>query len=672
MAKTADREYDASGITVLEGLEAVRTRPGMYIGGTDSHGLSHLLWEVVDNAVDEAAEGHGDCIEITFHTDGSYSVLDNGRGIPVGEHSNGQSALEVVFMNLHAGGKFGTDSYGASGGLHGVGVSVVNAMSERLHVEVTREGSIHRLDFENQTPGQRDDKTGKFAPGSELRRVGRAPAKRTGTWVRFWPDQQIFADGATVAFPDACLRAKQASWLTPGVTFVLSDERSGETVTECAAGGLADAVDMLAGSSVPVSPTLTFCGTHSFVESVMTGGAMTDVERDCRVEIALRWVDSATLRIVSFVNTIPTPDGGRHRTGFERGLSQEIRKQVKAADLRKLRKLKAAGGTAQFEDAAFGLVAVVRVVIPEPEFEGQTKRRLSTSQAEKMVLATVRESLAAWFSKTSKHSRAVLNHVADAMIARHAAQEAKDMSRKARKATSGSLPAELADCRMHPDGELLIVEGKSAAGPAKRARDSDWQAVLPLRGKIVNAAKEKPATVVANNEVSALVSAIGAGAGSDFDLGSARYERIVLLADADVDGSHIRCLLLTLIWEQMRSFAEAGRVYAADPPTHAITVTSSNEKLFVYSPEDLAAECASLDKAGRKHRVTRFKGLGEMDDDELAATTLNPKTRRLRRVTTKDMEACAEAVQVMMGGEVAPRREFIVTHSAEYGHALDI
>ncbi|MEC9088543.1 MAG: toprim domain-containing protein [Actinomycetota bacterium] len=396
--------------------------------------------------------------------------------------------------------------------------------------------------------------------------------------------------------------------------------------------------------------------------------------RECRVDIALRWVQNYSTKIVSFVNTIPTPDGGTHVAGFERSLTAAVNQAITAADPRKLRKLRD-DGKAQKEDVQEGLVAVVRAVFPEPQFRGQTKRELGTPEIQKIVGGVARDGLKEWFDGSAKgskkiHVTAILDKVADAVVNRVSTTQALYTRRKAAQLGNNGLPDKLSDCRLHPEGELLIVEGDSAAGPAKRARDSAWQAVLPLRGKVVNAGKGTKKAVLDNAEATALFTAVGAGSGPDFDLAARRYDRLVLLADADVDGSHIRCLVLTLIYHYMLPMLENGHIYAAQPPTHALVI--GQDKEFVYSEEELLRRSAELDEKGRRYRITRFKGLGEMDDDELLETTLNPETRVLRRITVDDAKKAQNAFEVMMGAPVEPRKDFIIRFSKDYGHALDV
>ncbi|WP_419864722.1 DNA gyrase/topoisomerase IV subunit B [Candidatus Poriferisodalis sp.] len=671
--------YDASSIEVLEGLEAVRKRPGMYIGGTGSGGLTHLLWEIIDNAVDEAAAGHGKLIEITLHGDGSYEVVDRGRGIPIDIKHDNTTAVEVVFTELHAGGKFGNGAYGASGGLHGVGASVVNALSSRMEVDVHRKGATHRLEFKNQRAGHTDS-AGRFRESHKLKRVGRVSSGRTGTRVRFWPDAEIFDPAAAVDFDEVRERITQVCFLVPKVKISIADRRREPAVVEeiVSSGGLGDYVEVLSGNDEPVTGLIRLTGAESFTERVPVDGKLTDVERQCDVEIALRWTRAYDTRIVGFVNTIPTPEGGTHIAGFERALTTAVNSALAEVDPRKLRRLKD-DARAQREDAQEGLVAVVRATFAEPQFRGQTKRELGTPQVQRIVANVVREGLRAWFDGShpgsrKTHVRALIDKLADAVVNRVESRRALDQRRKAAALGTNGMPDKLADCRLHPEGELLIVEGDSAAGPAKRARDSAWQAVLPLRGKVVNAGKGTLRSVLDNAEATALFTALGAGSGPDFDANSCRYERVILLADADVDGSHIRCLVLTLMYHYMRPLLEAGRVYAAQPPTHAFTIGA--DKRFVYSDAERETLVAELGAAGRRYRLTRFKGLGEMDDDELFETTLNPNTRVLRRIGLGEARAeqsrAAEAFKVMMGSEVEPRRKFIVKHSQAYGQALDI
>jgi len=666
--------YDASSIEVLEGLDAVRKRPGMYIGSTGSGGLTHLLWEIIDNAVDEAAAEHCDLIEVTLHPDGSYEVADNGRGIPIDRKDGDQTALEVVFTELHAGGKFGNGAYGASGGLHGVGSSVVNALSRALVVDVNRGGHTHRLEFRDRVAGH--TRNARFVPSHKLERVAKVPRGRTGTRVRFWPDTDIFDSAAHIEYQEVRERLSQVCFLVPGLKIRLTDRRNGGNLKPeefVSKGGLADFVDFLTGDIAQVTGLVRLTGNGEFKEKVPVDGKLTEVIRTCSVDIALRWASDYDTRIVSFVNTIPTPDGGTHVAGFERALTFAVNDVLKSTDPRKLRRLKD-NGKAQKEDVQEGLIAVIRATFPEPQFRGQTKRELGTPDVQRIVYDIAKSCLATWLSGEQRgskvHVRAVLDKVSDAIINRVSARQALETKRKAASLGNNGMPDKLADCRIHPGGELLIVEGDSAAGPAKRARDSAWQAVLPLRGKVVNAGKSTRKAVLDNAEATALFTAVGAGSGADFDLEAARYDRLVLLADADVDGSHIRCLVLTLIYHYMRPLLDDGRVFSAQPPTHAVIVGQT--KQFAYTEVEKDKVIAELVAKGRNPRVTRFKGLGEMDDDELLETTLNHETRVLRRISLDDAIAAERAFATMMGAPVEPRRNFIIKHSQAYGHALDI
>jgi DNA gyrase subunit B len=661
--------YEAEHIQVLEGLQAVRKRPGMYIGGTGSAGLSHLLWELIDNAVDEAAAGHADRIDVTFGPDDSYEVGDNGRGIPVDRKNGDVTALEVVFTELHAGGKFGSGAYTASGGLHGVGASVVNALSQRIVVQVDRAGATHQLEFRDRQAGH-TGAGGRFRSSHRLEKVKRVPATRTGTRVRFWPDREIFEGEATISYDEARERVSQLCFLIPGMKVRLHDRRrdTGRPAEEFVSkGGLADFVEFLSVGDA-VCPPLRLEGHGTFVEQVPVEGKMRQVNRECHVEVAMRWTKGYDSRLASFVNTIPTPAGGTHVAGFERAVTFAV-----ASALEGHRRLRRSETRVQKEDVQEGMVAVLRVVVPEPQFRGQTKEELGTPAIQSIVYGVVRDGLAEWFSRSGRraHVKAVTDKVADAVVNRVAARHALETRRRAAQLGSTGMPDKLADCQRHPGGELLVVEGDSAAGPAKAGRDSTWQAVLPLRGKVVNAAKGSRKAVLDNAEAAALFTALGAGSGPEFALDACRYERLVLLTDADVDGSHIRCLLLTLIYTEMRPLLEAGRVYAAQPPTHAVRV-GKESKTYVYSDAEMAALVEELQGQGRRPVVTRFKGLGEMNVDELAETTLDPATRVLRRITADDARQAAVIFETLMGTAVEPRRDFIIRHSAAYGHALDI
>ena len=657
--------YDASDIVTLEGLEAVRKRPGMYIGGTGGDGLMHLVWELIDNGVDEAGAGYATRIDVTLHADGSVEVGDNGRGIPIDPHPTKKvSALEVVLTELHAGGKFGGGVYGASGGLHGVGASVVNALSTRLRAEVDRDGATWQLWFVKQKAGQLD--ADKFAKGHKLRRI--RSTRKTGTRIRFWPDLDMFDPDASLDFATVRERAQQACFLVPGLRIRLEDKRRGsdnEPVDLISHGGLADLVAHLSGSET-VTEIISIPGEGEFEEKIPVDGAMTVVSRQCRVDIALRWVKDYEAKVATFVNTIPTPHGGTHLAGFERALTRAANDSL-LADSKKLARLAKQGNDrAQREDVQEGLVAAVKVTLPEPQFRGQTKQELGTPPVQSIVYNVLKDGLESWFQTGPKsHVTALQSKIADAVVNRVSARQTLENKRRAASLGSTGMPDKLADCRVHgPDSELILVEGDSAAGPAKAGRNAENMAILPLRGKVVNAAKSSVKQVLDNAEAQALFTAMGAGSGDDFDIDKARYGRIVILCDADVDGSHIRCLLLTLIHRFMRPMLEAGQVFAAQPPLYTAKVGDQTHRAWSDAERDQTT--AELSKGNRKAeniRWSRFKGLGEMDTDELAECALDPETRTLRRLTLDDAKKAEEMFETLMGADVSRRKDFLIAHS---------
>ncbi len=692
---TSESGYTARHLSVLEGLEAVRKRPGMYIGSTDSRGLMHCLWEIIDNSVDEALGGHATAIRVVLHLDSSVTVEDDGRGIPVdAEPKTGLSGVEVVFTKLHAGGKFGGGSYTASGGLHGVGASVVNALSSRLDVEVDRGGKTYGMRFHRGEPGTfADPATGPtpeapfepFVDHSELEVVGKAPRKRTGTRVRYWADRQIFPKSAVFSYDELVTRARQTTFLVPGLQITVRDERglpgtpgeSGphEEVFQHS-GGAVDFVEFLAPDT-PVTSTWRLQGSGSFTETVPvldSKGHMTsqEVKRDCEVDVALRWGVGYETELRTFVNIIATPKGGSHRTGFEQGLLKTIRKQVEANARRLKVSTKDSAERIEKDDAMAGMTAVVTVRLAEPQFEGQTKEVLGTAPVRQIVSRVVENELKALLTSTKRDDKAqsalLLDKVVAEMRARVTARKQKEISRRKNALESSSLPAKLADCRSDDveRSELFIVEGDSALGTAKLARSSDFQALLPIRGKILNVQKASISDMLRNVECAAIIQVLGAGSGRSFDLDAARYGKVVLMTDADVDGAHIRTLLLTLFYRYMRPLLTEGRVFAAVPPLHRIEVLGSGrrkgEYLYTYSEAELNATLKKLDKAGRRYKddIQRYKGLGEMDADQLAETTMDPRHRTLRRVTVEHAEAAERVFDLLMGSDVAPRKEFIV------------
>ncbi|GAA4433172.1 DNA topoisomerase IV subunit B [Georgenia halophila] len=694
-AVASPASYTARHLSVLEGLEAVRKRPGMYIGSTDSRGLMHCLWEVIDNAVDEALDGHASEVLVVLHPDGSVEVRDDGRGIPVDTvESVGLSGVEVVFTKLHAGGKFGGGSYAASGGLHGVGASVVNALSERLDVEVDRGGKTYRMTFHRGEPGLFDDRGGispenpfePFTSSSELGVSGKVPRKRTGTRVRYWADRQVFPKSAQFAYDELIERTRQTSFLVPGLTLKVRDERGlpgtpGENgpVEEVFRhdGGVVDFTEHLA-TDAAVTDVWRLAGEGTFTETVQHLDARghlspKEVERVCRVEIALRWGSGYDTTVKSFANIIATPKGGTHHTGFEQGLLKTVRKQIEA-NARRL-KVTAKDPKIEKDDVLAGLTAVLTVRFPEPQFEGQTKEVLGTAPVRGIVAKVVESELTRLLTSTKRQEKAqaglLLEKVVGEMRARVSARLSKEISRRKNALESSTLPAKLADCRSDDveRSELFIVEGDSALGTAKLARSSDFQALLPIRGKILNVQKAPPGEILKNAEVASIIQVIGAGSGRTFDLDQVRYGKIVLMTDADVDGAHIRTLLLTLFFRHMRPLVESGRVFAAVPPLHRVEVMGSGGKkgdlVYTYSEAELNALLKKLERSGRRYKepIQRYKGLGEMDAHQLAETTMDPGRRTLRRISMADEEALLEAERVfelLMGNDVSPRKDFII------------
>jgi DNA gyrase subunit B len=682
----ANSDYSARHLSVLEGLEAVRKRPGMYIGSTDSRGLMHCLWEIIDNSVDEALGGHGSDIQIILHKDDSVEVRDRARGIPVDiEPKTGLSGVEVVFTKLHAGGKFGSGSYAASGGLHGVGASVVNALSARLDVEVDRDGKTWAMSFHRGEPGNfadvgepsPDAKFTPFVSNSELRVVGKVAKGVTGTRVRYWADPQIFSRGASFQTEDLVTRARQTAFLVRGLGLDITDERADEPTHESFKydGGISEYVDFLAPDTA-LTETWRMSGSGTFTETVPVlsdSGAMlpTELTRDCEVDIALRWGTGYDTVFRSYVNIIATPKGGTHQAGFEAGMLKFLRNQVE----QNARRLKVGNDKLDKEDVLAGLTAVLTVRLPEPQFEGQTKEILGTPAVRNIVANVVAKQMAEKFASAKRddktQSALVLDKIVAEMKSRVSARAHKETQRRKNALESSSLPAKLVDCRSSDVGnsELFIVEGDSALGTAKLARDSEYQALLPIRGKILNVQKASVSDMLSNAECASIIQVIGAGSGRSFDLATARYGKVIIMSDADVDGAHIRTLLLTLFFRYMPDMIRDGRVYAAVPPLHRVIVmnpgTKPNETIYTYSEAELNGVLAGLKKSNKRYQdpIQRYKGLGEMDADQLANTTMDRRHRTLRRVNITDAVNAERVFELLMGNDVAPRKDFIIAGS---------
>ncbi|MFU0563349.1 DNA gyrase/topoisomerase IV subunit B [Gardnerella vaginalis] len=779
MVSNKDREqYDADSLTVLEGLDAVRKRPGMYIGTTDSQGLMHCLWEIIDNAVDEALAGACDHIIVTLHDDGSIEVADNGRGIPVDvEPKTKLTGVEVVLTKLHAGAKFGNASYNAAGGLHGVGSSVVNALSLRLDVEVDRDGKTHHMAFHQGHPGVYSDadpanpspaspfkRTRKNKP-TELEIIGTVSPKTTGTRVRYWADPEIFNSTARFSYEQLIDRVRQTSFLVPGLRITVIDEHvpegefsdiqeidvsasddanantsdltddlafkdespatvdnesnelnqseyeseesesdgeSEETTAQSVAnsessrelqnkhhprvveflhnGGVKDFVDFLSKGQA-VSDIWRISGEDTYVEETQAVDSAGDlhaqqVTRKCGVDIAMRWVNGYDSTIISFVNVVETPGGGMHVDGFLQGLTKQIRKAVED-NARKLKvNLKDSNTKIERDDILAGMVAVVTVRIAEPQFQGQTKDVLGTAQVKPIVTKMTDSQFGEMISGSKRgfkeQSARVLEKIVSEMHARIQARKTKEVTRRKNALESASMPPKLSDCQPGNDdvAELFIVEGDSALGTAKAARNSAFQALLPIRGKILNVQKASLAQMLSNKECAAIIQVVGAGSGASFDISQARYNKIVMMTDADVDGAHIRILLLTLFYRYMRPLIEHGHVYAAVPPLHRIALAGKHkgEYIYTYSDDELAGKLDDLQSKGIDFNsdIQRYKGLGEMDADQLADTTMDPRTRMLRRIRMEDAQQASEVFDLLMGDDVPPRKQFIVDNADDF------
>lgn len=675
--RSVETSYSAKDLSVLEGLDAVRKRPGMYIGSTDGRGLMHCLWEIIDNAVDESLAGHCKKIVINLEKDGSVEVHDDGRGIPVDkEPKTGLTGVEVVMTKLHAGGKFGGGSYAATGGLHGVGASVVNALSSRLDVEVDRDGKIYWMSFKRGVAGifDGDGPNASFEAKSGLRVIGKVSSKITGTRIKWWSDKQIFLKDAEYDLEEIFTRARQTSYLVPGLTLVVNDNRTKEKRSETFfhKGGISEYCDFIQPDAA-VGDVIRLTGKGHYQETVPVldeKGHLEpkEVERDMDVDIAVKWGNGYENTTRSFVNIIATPKGGTHVQGFEKALVKTFNEFLRAKGV-----LKKNEQDVIKDDIVEGLTAVVTVRMSEPQFEGQTKEVLGTPAVTRIVQQVVSDELKKFFTTTKRIDKAngllILEKVANASRTRISARAHKELQRRKNALESSSLPAKLSDCRSEDVSrtELFIVEGESALGTTKAARNSEFQAILPLKGKILNVQKASLSQMLDNAECAAIIQVIGAGSGKSFSLEDARYGRVILMSDADVDGAHIRCLMLTLLYRYMKPLIDDGRVFAAIPPLHRIEVVGGGGKKgevhYTYSDDEMKKLLADLKKNGKrwKEPIQRYKGLGEMDADQLRETTMDPDHRTLRRITIKDAQAAEKMFELLMGNEVAPRKEFIAT-----------
>ncbi|WP_410054884.1 DNA gyrase/topoisomerase IV subunit B [Micromonospora sp. Mcm103] len=664
--------YGADDLTHLEGLDAVRKRPGMYIGSTDSRGVGHLVNEILDNSTDEGVAGHATKVDVILHADGSVQVDDDGRGIPTDVHAkSGISGVELVLTRLHAGGKFGGSGYKTSGGLHGVGASAVNALSRRFDVTVRRGGKVHAMSFRHGVPGvfDGDGPDAPFTPGPGLQIVGAMKrGQRTGTSIRWWHDPRYFETGAALDTGTVRLKLRNTAFLVPGVAYRLRDETGEQSVEESFhfPNGLTDMVEYLApAGDRPVSGTLLVTGEGTYRENAAdaNGVMQSNVQRRAEVEVAFRWGTGYERTVECFTNTIRNAHGGTHRKGFERALARTLAEAARNA--RGLLKPKEDAPT--LDDVLEGMTAVVHVRIPEPQFTSQTKDELSTAGITKVLQGLVEAHLKSWLDdrRTKAEARTVLQKIVDAARVRLTQKQQKDAARRKTALEGAAMPAKLVDCRAAgiERSELFIVEGDSALGTGRLARSSEYQALLPIRGKILNVQKASLQQVLDNAECAAIVQVLGAGSGRTFDLSTLRYGRVLIMADADVDGAHIRTLLITLFARYMRPLIEAGRLYAAMPPLHKITTKGRNpQTVYTYTQAEMEATVRKLEKAGKQivTPIPRFKGLGEMDADELWETTMNPATRAVRRITLDDVEAAERILELLMGEKVEPRRNWLI------------
>ena len=635
MAESAEqKQYGASNIQVLEGLEAVRKRPAMYIGDVGVRGLHHLVYEVVDNSIDEALAGHCDTIQVTIHEDGSVSVRDNGRGIPVDMHpKEKRSALEVVMTTLHAGGKFDKDTYKVSGGLHGVGVSCVNALSTKLEATVWKNDAVWKQSYVCGVPD---------APIEKVRDMTNDEAN--GTLVRFWPDASIF-QSTEYRFDTLADRLRELAYLNRQVTITITDQREAEPIEEeyHFEGGIVEFVDYLDETREPIHEETIYIG---------------DEDAEVPVELAMRYNNGYTENVLSFVNNINTHEGGTHVSGFRRALTRTLKNHADKNGLLKNVKLDLSG-----DDFREGITVVLSVKVAEPQFEGQTKTKLGNSEVQGAVESLVSEKLAEWLEDHPKETKRIVDKVVLAAQARHAARKARELVQRKNAFSSGGLPGKLADCssRTPEECELYLVEGDSAGGSAKQARDRHFQAILPLRGKILNVEKARIDKILANEEIKNIVTALGTGLGVgeyDFEPEKLRYHKIIVMTDADVDGAHIRTLLLTFLYRQMRTLVEKGFVYVALPPLYK--AKKGKQERYCWTEDQLKVAIEELGgDAKNKVGIQRYKGLGEMNPEQLWDTTMNPETRMLQQVTIEDAAAVDRIFSTLMGDAVEPRRKFI-------------
>ena len=659
-----DNNYGAEAITVLEGLEAVRKRPGMYIGSTSARGLHHLVWEIVDNSVDEALAGICDKITVKILEGNIVEVSDNGRGIPVGMHKTGKSTLEVVLTVLHAGGKFDNDNYKVSGGLHGVGVSVVNALSEWLEATVTRDGKIFRQTYQ------------RGVPTSPVEEIGVADADAHGTVIRFKADDEIFE---TTVYDYSVLesRLKELAYLNKGLKIELADERNAENIKAeefLFEGGIKDFLNEIIDEEKIVDDVIYMADTMQIeeakeVETVDEDGNTVKKQRSAKfveVEIAMNYTTSQRETVYSFVNNINTHEGGTHVSGFRTALTRTINDIAKQMNL-----IKDKNGTFQGTDVREGLVCVISVKIPEPQFEGQTKTKLGNSEVTGIVSNIVGSNLKFYLEDHPKAAEKIIEKMAMSKRAREAAKKARELVLRKNTLEVGSLPGKLADCSSKDpaESEIFIVEGNSAGGSAKQGRDRRFQAILPLRGKILNVEKSGVHKALENAEIRAMITAFGAGFGEEMDLKKLRYHKIVIMTDADVDGAHIRTLMLTFFYRHLRELINEGYIYIAQPPLYKIQAGKAIR--YAYSDDQMKQVTRVLEGEGRKYTIQRYKGLGEMNPEQLWETTLDPEVRTLLKVSMEDASYADKMFNILMGDKVEPRRKFI-EDNANYVRNLDI